>query len=206
MSWETWTLPGQGPSTHSLTNSIERTTSTSAWRSVLRKAPGLCDTEAVADREFGGVSFETEASPAEPPVLKELASAVDTALPDDLLRFYATVNGGDCEYEVVLPDRAAPVSPAYWFSAEEAIEELKRLAHTYFSAELPRQFVPLAVTGSEDDLFLLDLAEGDHGRVLAWMTGRPPGWHRPTDDALLAVAEGLSLFLALLRPIDDVDE
>jgi hypothetical protein len=46
----------------------------------------------------------------------------------------------------------------------------------YFRDELPERFVPMAVTGGEDDTLLIDLSNGGSGRLLAWVTGRPPGF------------------------------
>jgi hypothetical protein len=135
-----------------------------------------------------GVHFDSGESGASDLQLAEAEAVLEVHLPPALSEFFRRVNGGECGHRLTLPDRMAPVCFAWWYALEEALGERAALESAHFRARLPGRFIPIAATGSEDDALLIDLSAPGIGNVLAWMSGRPPGWHRPSDDVLLALA------------------
>lgn len=151
---------------------------------------------------FRGVEFQGRL-PATQADLDHAEHTLGTELPADVAEFFHVVNGGECLHEVQLPDRPLPVTFSWWHPLDEALEARAGLEEAYFRSLLPDQFLPVAETGGEDDVLLVDLSPGAHGGVLAWITGRPPGWRRPTEDALLWLAADLSALLRGMLPPEE---
>ena len=149
---------------------------------------------------FRGVAFETIRSGASDVGIRRAEKVLGRGLPHELTEFFRTVNGGECQHDVLLPDRPQAVCFSWWHSLDEALAERAQLEDSYFRAELPEQFLPLSIAGGENDMLLINLSGGDRGSVLAWVSGRPAGWHRPTKDALLRLASDLGVLMTAMTP------
>ena len=169
-----------------------------------RQPPGVMAAYAACVRLHHGVEFHNELPAPSDGELRAVEDLRRVHLPLPYVDLLRVAHGAETDARTAMPDRPLPVCFGSWLSLPDAVSARESYRDSYFCHQLPEEFLPVALTGAEDDFILIRL-DNAYGEVWAWMSGRPPGWHRPTEDAFLRLAADLDAYLSSLLPPESDD-
>lgn len=154
-------------------------------------------------------------APKAPPTPEEIAAieaAVGAPLPEELLAFLESANGGRLDYTFEVPTEAGPFPLCFYTLYSTRLPAPGRRAAGLVLHELeverrlkglPPGLLPIAGDGGTSVLYV-DLAPERRGRVVAWVEGLP-GWDGTPEGCFVDLAPGLPAYLAGLF-LNTVDE
>jgi hypothetical protein len=151
-----------------------------------------------------GVEFSDELPAPSNADIRAVEDLLGVPLPRPYVDLIHVAHGAKTDARTTLPDGPLPVCFGSWLPLPDAVSARESYRNSYFGDQLPEEFLPVALTGAEDDFVLIRLDDA-YGEVWAWLTGRPPGWHRPTDDAFLGLAADVDAYLSSLLPPESDD-